>query len=102
MNIIMELMDVQQTAEFLQLSPRTVERLTAQNELPGFRRIGRSARWSRSILEAWIRQGCPSDAEEFEAAFRQQMTGSATHENDVASDMATDTMPTTMARISDR
>ena len=101
MNIIMELMDVQQTAEFLQLSPRTVERLTGRGELPGFRKVGRSARWAQSILQAWILAGCPSDAEEFEWTFRQEATGSAIRESDVASDMTTSTMPVT-TRISTR
>ena len=101
MNTTPELLDVQQTAAFLQLSPRTVERLTAQNALPGFRRIGRSARWSRTVLHRWIQQGCPENAEEFERGFRQEASPAANREIAVATPVMGSTMPVT-AHISTR
>ena len=81
-----ELLDLQETAAFLAISPRTVLRRTAAGALPGFRRIGRASRWSRSVLRLWVLRGCPVDAEGFElsiqaAAFRQEVTGHAIHEN---------------------
>ena len=51
-----ELMDLQTVAEWLQVSPRTVLRRTAAGELPGFRRIGRASRWSRTVLRLWVLQ----------------------------------------------
>ena len=86
MNFLPELMDLQAAADWLQLSPRTVLRRTAAGELPGFRRIGRASRWSRSVLRLWVLRGCPVDAEGFElsiqaAALGQEVTGHAIHEN---------------------
>lgn len=81
-----ELLDLQETAAFLAISPRTVLRKTAAGELPGFRKIGRASRWSRSVLRLWVLRGCPVDAEGFElsiqaAALCQEVTGHAIHEN---------------------
>jgi predicted DNA-binding transcriptional regulator AlpA len=80
-----ELLDLQETAAFLAISPRTVLRKTAAGELPGFRRIGRASRWSRSVLRLWVLRGCSTDAEGFElsiqaAALCQELTGHAIHE----------------------
>lgn len=66
-----ELMDVQTAAEWLQVSPRTVLRRTAAGELPGFRRIGRASRWSRTVLHLWVLRGCPADADSFELQLQQ-------------------------------
>lgn len=84
MNSEPELLDLQEAAAFLAISPRTVLRRTADGEMPGFRRIGRASRWSRSILRLWVLRGCPLDAEGFElsiqAALCQELTGHAIHE----------------------
>jgi len=66
-----ELMDETETADFLQMSGRSVVRRTADGTLPGSRRIGQCVRWSRSILRAWIIAGCPANAEEFEVRCQQ-------------------------------
>ena len=70
MNSPSELMDLQAVADWLQLSPRTVLRRTATGEIPGFRTIGRAARWSRTVLRLWILRGCPVDAEAFELSIQ--------------------------------
>ena len=82
MNAEPELLDLQEAATFLAISPRTVLRRTATGELPGFRRIGRAARWSRSVLRLWVLRGCPPDSEAFElliqaAGLCQEVTGRA-------------------------
>jgi len=81
-----ELMDLQTVAEWLQVSPRTVLRRTAAGELPGFRRIGRASRWSRTVLRLWVLQGCPSDADGFELQLQQcqQLPGAAIRETGLA------------------
>ena len=66
-----EMMDEAETADFLQMSGRSVVRRTADGTLPGSRRIGQCVRWSRSILRAWIIFGCPEDAEGFEVRCQQ-------------------------------
>lgn len=73
MNIQPALMDLQQTAAFLETSARTIRRRTAEGTLPGFRKIGSQVRWSRSVLEHWILVGCPIDALAFELQLRQQV-----------------------------
>lgn len=88
MNCEPELLDLQEAAAFLAISPRSVLRRTAAGELPGFRRIGRASRWSRSVLRAWVLRGCPLDAEGFElsiqaAALCQELPPLAIQENDL-------------------
>ena len=53
------LIDSRQVGELLNLSARTVWRLLSAGKLPQPVRIGRSVRWSREKLEAWIAEGCP-------------------------------------------
>jgi len=66
-----ELMDEAETADFLQMSGRSVVRRTADGTLTGSRRIGQCVRWSRSVLRAWIIAGCPANAEEFEVSLHR-------------------------------
>ena len=49
-----EIMTMQQAAEFLQVSVRTLQRMVAADEVPG-RRIGRQWRFERSQLRDWVR-----------------------------------------------
>lgn len=41
-------------AEAMELSPSTVEKLTARHDWPEPIRIGRSVRWRRDDVEAWL------------------------------------------------
>ena len=56
-----EILDVEQAAEFLHLTPPTVRQMAARNLLPG-RRIGKLWRFSRRKLVEFIEAGnpCPS------------------------------------------
>ena len=53
------LVSKKQTAEMLQVSVRTVDRLATENLMPQPCRIGNVVRWNRHELIAWINQGCP-------------------------------------------
>jgi excisionase family DNA binding protein len=48
-----ELLDTKQACEFLKLTRLTLYRLLKDEELPAFK-LGRSWRFERSALEAWI------------------------------------------------
>jgi excisionase family DNA binding protein len=51
---------VSDLAALLQLSERTVWRLTDGGLIPGKIRIGsKSVRWSKSVIDQWIASGCP-------------------------------------------
>lgn len=41
-------------AEAMELSTSTVEKLTARHDFPAPVRIGRSVRWRRDDVEAWV------------------------------------------------
>jgi predicted DNA-binding transcriptional regulator AlpA len=73
MNIQPALMDLRQTADFLQTSESSIRRRTAEGSLPGSRKIGSQVRWARSVLELWIVAGCPVDAMTFELELRQRV-----------------------------
>jgi hypothetical protein len=54
-----------QLGALLQLSVRALERMEAAGRLPPGARLaglGRAARFSRAIIDEWIRQGCPVPA----------------------------------------
>lgn len=51
--------DAAQLAEVLGCSERHVWRRHAAGELPAAVHIGRLVRWSRSLIERWIADGCP-------------------------------------------
>jgi excisionase family DNA binding protein len=55
------LLDVRQFAEILGVSTRHVRRLVDGGKCPPAVRLGKCARWSRHVVEAWIADGCPSN-----------------------------------------
>jgi len=54
------LLDVRQVAEMLGCSSRHIYRLSDAGRMPAPVRLGALVRWSRSAVEAWIADGCPS------------------------------------------
>lgn len=54
-----ELLDVNAVAALLGASSRTVRRLADWGRMPRPVSLGRMVRWQRSVIEEWIRQGCP-------------------------------------------
>lgn len=54
----MALMTIEQVAEMLQTSTRTVYRRSQDGTLPAPLKIGNVTRWRRDILESWIEGGC--------------------------------------------
>jgi predicted DNA-binding transcriptional regulator AlpA len=58
-----QLFDRKTLAEFLLVSTRTLDRLDVGNKLPPAIRIGAAKRWPRSVIDEWLRQGCPSRGE---------------------------------------
>lgn len=54
-----ELLTAEQAAHMLQIGTRSLWRKDASGQVPQAIRIGKSKRWRRGELLAWIRQGCP-------------------------------------------
>jgi excisionase family DNA binding protein len=54
-----ELLDVNAVAAMLGASSRTVRRLADWGRMPRPVSLGRMVRWQRSVIEEWIREGCP-------------------------------------------
>jgi predicted DNA-binding transcriptional regulator AlpA len=54
-----ELLDVNAVAALIGASPRTVRRLADWGRMPRPISLGRMVRWQRSVIEEWIRDGCP-------------------------------------------
>lgn len=54
------LFDVEQVASILNVSPRTVYRMSDAGAMPRPRHLGALVRWSRLEIEAWVKAGCPS------------------------------------------
>jgi excisionase family DNA binding protein len=54
-----DVLDVREAAEFLKMGRNAVYEAVSRNEIP-HRRIGRSIRFSRAALLAWL--GCPDRA----------------------------------------
>lgn len=50
----MPYLNTQQVAEYLGISPRTVESLRLTSRGPVFTRIGRSVRYSQAALDEWL------------------------------------------------
>lgn len=48
-----EVLTIKEVAEYLKVNERTIYRLAASNELPGFR-VGNAWRFKRSDLDAWV------------------------------------------------
>jgi predicted DNA-binding transcriptional regulator AlpA len=54
-----KLVDVNELAGILSMSPRKVEELLTSGRLPEPIRLGRARRWVRMEIESWIAEGCP-------------------------------------------
>lgn len=52
--------DVKDVSRLLKVSTRHVWRLHDAGKLPAAVRLGKSVRWPRVLLEAWIAAGCPA------------------------------------------
>ena len=63
MDLKATLLTVGQVADFLGVSVRQVWNLRSQGLLPEPVRLGRSSRWRRVELMAWVDAGCPTRAE---------------------------------------
>lgn len=50
---------LEELAELLRLSPRTIQRKLSAGEFPTPIRIGRSVRWQLAVIHKWIEDGCP-------------------------------------------
>ncbi|WP_198332429.1 methylation-associated defense system helix-turn-helix domain-containing protein MAD1 [Psychrobacter aquimaris] len=48
-----EVLTIKEVAEYLKVNERTIYRLAASNELPGFR-VGNAWRFKRSDLDTWM------------------------------------------------
>jgi excisionase family DNA binding protein len=55
------LLDVREVAKLLKCSTRHVYRLCDINNMPHPLRLGSLVRWSRTTIENWIANGCPSN-----------------------------------------
>lgn len=53
-----ELLPVGEVAELLKVSERHVWRLADSGRMPAPVRLGKTCRWSRAALVAWITGGC--------------------------------------------
>lgn len=47
-------------AVLLQLSRRTIKRMTAEGMIPGVCRLNRCVRFDRRAIEKWVADGCPA------------------------------------------
>jgi excisionase family DNA binding protein len=54
------LLDVDTMAAMLHCSARHIYRLADSGRMPAPVRLGACLRWSRSAIEQWIAEGCPS------------------------------------------
>ena len=54
------LLDVRRVANLLGCSSRTVYRLADAGRMPRPVKLGALVRWSRSAIQEWIADGCPS------------------------------------------
>lgn len=53
------MLTVDTLADMLGVSTRHVRRLVDAGKCPQPCRLGRACRWSRSVVEQWIADGCP-------------------------------------------
>lgn len=69
-------------ALLLGVSKRHIERLDVSGKLPDAVRLGRSKRWRRAEIEAWLLAGCPDRAHwEAQCAHRSESSRPATRQN---------------------
>lgn len=67
------IMTVPELAEYLKMAPSTVYRLARQGEVPG-RKIGGAWRFSRRVIDAWLREqeGIGPDNQDVATSTEQQ------------------------------
>ncbi len=53
------LLSTKQVAEALDVSRRTIYRMRQTGKLPKPVKMGKSLKWRREELEAWVAAGCP-------------------------------------------
>ncbi len=54
-----EMLSAEELADWLKISKRTVWRLKSAGAIPKPVKIGRSVRWQRNEISAWLEKGCP-------------------------------------------
>ena len=54
------LITAQEFADLMQLSVRTLWRLSSAGQIPEPVRIGGTVRWRRDEVHSWVEQGCPT------------------------------------------
>ena len=54
-----EMLSAEELADWLKISKRTVWRLKSAGAIPKPVKIGRSVRWQRTDVSAWLEKGCP-------------------------------------------
>lgn len=59
LNSLPEMLSAEELAEWLNISKRTVWRLKSAGAIPNPVKIGRSVRWQRGDISAWLEKGCP-------------------------------------------
>ena len=53
------LLDKDQIAKLVNCHPRHVYRMVSEGKLPQPVKIGKLCRWSSSVIDQWIADGCP-------------------------------------------
>ncbi len=69
-NDVLQLLSVDTLAQLLELSTRQVRRLDVTGKIPQPHKIGRSVRWRRSEILAWLEAGMP-EREDWEIIKRE-------------------------------
>ncbi len=59
-NSNLKLITAEEFANMLAISQRTLRRLVSEGKVLPAIRIGKSVRWIRRDVLAWVEQGCPS------------------------------------------
>ena len=54
------MLTVNELARIMNCSPRTVYRLSDRGRIPTPVRLGGLVRWSRTVIEKWMAEGCPA------------------------------------------
>lgn len=67
--MVADILTVQEVAKMLGLSEVTIYRLAKKGEIPA-RKVGRSWRFSRSVIEKWVRKEGASWEEELESLLK--------------------------------
>lgn len=70
-----QMLDVNQVADRLTCSPRTVYRQVDMGRMPSPVHIGRLVRWPASAIDEWISQGCPDQRQRQTSMPRRQSGG---------------------------